>query len=645
MPKLKSALLCLLVVCCPPAALSRLQSGEVHVWEVQEITFAAARDYANPYVEVDCWVELEGPGFRRRVYGFWDGGRTFKVRVVATAPGEWSWRAASNHPDDAGLQGAGKFRAVAWTAAEIEENPNRRGFVRASDNGHALRYADGREFFLTGDTWLAASTWRLPWRGAPAARDYVPAEGISFEEAVAWRKRQGFNSISFIAAFPNWAADEHGATYANKDGVFLRNAWEKFGHWAPNAKISTADGATTTAKDMHDEAGNRPFEVFADREGLANFDRIQPAYFASLDRKMRHLSDQGFVPFLETIRRDNAPSWKRYFDFNSSYARFVQYLVARYGAFNLIFSGIHLDWIPKDFSLTAAEFNEALTFHHAKYGGMPFGQPFTTLIDRSTFKVFGHGAQAPWLTMHTVGNNPRNHAIYASIEELFGLTPAMPAANLEPYYTGWNHQINRPGGETPEENSERDNYFARAMMYGSVLSGALAGHVHGTAAYDVTSTGEPAGWRPHIWTALRYESGKQMQHLRAFMLSEGARYQDLVPASRDLEPRSMPNALAEGLDGWSFLMRNPTRDFALAYFENQAPRARMKGFAPGWRYRWRWYDPREGTWGREVSVTADAAGALMTPAFPGGGSRASRDVAARILGPELNQAAGGAAAR
>ena len=52
-----------------------------------------------------------------------------------------------------------------------------------------------------------------------------------------------------------------------------------------------------------------------------------------------------------------------YFDFNASYARFVQYLVARYGAYNLIFSGIHLDWIPKDFSLTADEFNEALTYH------------------------------------------------------------------------------------------------------------------------------------------------------------------------------------------------------------------------------------------------------------------------------------------
>jgi hypothetical protein len=618
------------IVLSSATAQARLQSGEVYVWETQEITLAATRDHANPYVEVECWVELEGPGFKRRVWGFWDGGRTFKVRVVATAPGQWSWRAGSNQ-DDPGLAGAGSFRAVAWSPGQLEENPNRRGFVRATPNGHALRYADGTPFFLTGDTWLAASTWRLPWKGARPAEDYIPAEGISFEEAVAWRKRQGFNSISFIAAFPNWAADERGATFANKDGVFLRNAWEKFGHWAPNAKISTADGATTTAKDMHDEAGNRPFEVFADRDGLANFDRINPKYFASLDRKMRHLASEGFVPFLETVRRDNAPSWKRYFDFNASYARFVQYLVARYGAYNLVFSGIHLDWIPKDFSLTAAEFNEALTFHHAKYGPLPFGQPYTTLIDRSTYKAFGHGADAPWLSMHTVGNNPRNHAIYASIEELFALSPPMPAANLEPYYAGWNHSINRPGGETPAENSERDNYFARAMMYGSVLSGALAGHVYGTAAYDVTSTGEPAGWRPHIWTALRYESGAQMQHLRAFVLSEGARYQELTPASQDLQPRSIPDSLADGLDGWSFLMRNAARDFALAYFETRALRARLKGFTPRARYRWTWFDPRTGSWSRPVPLTADDTGTLAMPAFPAGAQNAARDFAAKIL--------------
>lgn len=615
------------------SALSRAlpASGEVRVWETQEIILQSAQAYPNPYVDVECWIELEGPGFARRVPGFWDGDRTFRVRFVATAAGEWRWRVGTNRPDDAGLRGQGKLKAIDWSEGEKAVNRNRRGFVRASANGRALVQADGTPFLMLGDTWLAASTWRLPWKGTRAAADYVPGPGISFEEAVAWRKRQGYNSVSFIAAFPNWAADHRGATFANADGVYLRNAWEKFGHWAPDAKISTADGATTTAKDMHDEHGHRPFEVFADREGLANFDRINPAYFQSLDRKMRHLADEGFVPFLETVRRDNCPSWKAYFDFNESYARYVQYLIARYGAFNLVFSGIHLDWIPKNFSLTADEFNAALTHHFRKYGPMPFGQPFTVLIDSATHKVFGHGERAPWLTMHTVGNKPRNHAIYASLEEIFALSPAYPAANLEPYYTGWNHSINRPGGETPAENSDRDNYFARAMMYGSVLSGGLAGHVYGTAAYDVTSTGEPSGWRPHIWTALRYESGAQMAHLGAFVLSEGDRYQRLVPASSELEPRAVPGSTSDGLDGWSFLMRTPEKDFALAYFEHQAVRPVVKGMVPNAEYAWTWFNPRIGEWSAPLRVSADASGSISTPEFPAGAAGRINDWAAKVV--------------
>jgi len=420
-------------------AHATLPAGAIHVWETQEITLQADQDYPNPYADVQCWIELTGPGFSRRVYGFWDGGRTFKIRFVATGAGDWSWSVGANQPSDKGLAtGHGQVQAVSWTETEKVENPNRRGFVRPTPNGHALQYADHTPFFLLGDTWLAASTWRLPWKGMTAAADYIPAPGISFEEAVAWRKRQGFNSVSFIAAFPNWAADSHPATFADKNGVYLRNAWEKFGYWA-------ADGTTPTAKDMADEQGNRPFAVFPDREGLADFDRLNPAYFRSLDRKMRHLADQGFVPFLEPVRRDNCPSWKAYFDFNVSYARYLQYLIARYGAYDLIFSGIHLDWIPASYSLTAAEFNAALTYHLKTYGPLPYGQPYTTLIDSSTFRTFGHGDQAPWLTMHAVGNKPRNNAIYASIEELYHLSPPFPAANLDPYYTGWNHPNNRPG--------------------------------------------------------------------------------------------------------------------------------------------------------------------------------------------------------
>ncbi len=612
-----------------------LYRGEAHVWEAQEVVLEAARDYPNPYMDVTCWIELHGPGFAKRVYGFWDGGRTYRVRFVATAPGDWTWQVGSNQPDDAGLNGgSGALKAVAWTPEETRANGNRHGFVRATPNGHALQHADGTPFFLTGDTWLAASTWRLPYRGVPVPDGYGPGPEISFEDAVAWRKRQGFNSVSLIAAFPNWAADQHGATFKNSDGIYLRNAWEKFGFWPPGARVTTADGATTTAKDMADEHGNLPFALMAGRDdGLADFDRINPAYFRSLDRKMRHLAAQGFVPFLEPVRRDCCPSWKAYFDFNPSYARFVEYLVARYGAFDVVFSGIHLDWIPADYSLTADEFNAALTHYWKTYGPPPFGQPVTTLIDSSTYQRFGHGKACPWLTMHAVGNKPRNHAIYASIEELFRLNPPYPAANLEPYYTGWNHEINRPGGESPAAGSARDCYFARAQMYGSVLSGGLAGHVHGTGAYDITTTGEPEGWRPYIWEALRYASGWHMQHLREFVLAEGAGYQQLELASDDLQPRAGRDAIADGLDGWSFMMRTADRALALLYFENKAGRVRAAGFAPNQAYRWTWFDPRTGAWSKPISLMADANGTLAAPVFPetGQGPAGANDWAARVL--------------
>ena len=352
-------------------------------------------------------------------------------------------------------------------------------------------------------------------------------------------------------------------------------------------------------------------------EGLPNYDRIVPAFFASLDRKMQHLSDQGFVAMLETIRRDVAPPWKAYFDFNESYSRFLQYMVARYGAYNMIFSKVHFDIYLKDLSLTADEFNEAINHHYRKYGAMPFGQPVTSLIDHATDTTFGTGAKAPWITMHSTGNKPRDHAIYAAVERQFRLSPAMPTADLEPHYTGWVHGNNVVDGEQAESGSDRDNYFSRAQMYGCVLSGGLAGHVHGTGAYDVTSAAEPPGGRPYFWEALRYGSAEYMRGLGDFVLSEGLRYRDLRLASDDLAPRKSAGSSATGLDGWAFLMRTPDKALGLLYFENKAQRARTTGWRPDSRYRFTWFDPRTGQWREPIELRSDAAGLLQLPAFPG----------------------------
>jgi hypothetical protein len=597
----------------------------VHVWQTQEIVLHASRSYANPYADVETWVQLNGPGFDKRVYGFWDGGDVYRVRFVATAPGEWTWTSGSNQPADSGLNGkTGRITARDWSEQEKGENPNRRGFLRSTANGHALQYADGTPFFLLGDTWLGAATWRLPL--TPAAVDSVhePAPGVTFQQAVAFRKRQGFNSVSMIAAFPTWASDQYPNTYADTKGVYYRNAWEEFGVMVPGDK--------PTAKSMHDERGYRPFEILPDREGLPDYDRIVPQFFQSLDRKMQLLNDEGFVAMLETVRRDVAPPWKAYFNFDESFSRFVQYMVARYGAYNLIFSKIHFDIYLPNYSLTADEFNRALTYHYRKYGPMPFGQPVTSLIDYATDSTFGTGERAPWLTMHSTGNKPRDHGIYTALERQFRLAPALPTADLEPHYTGWIHGNNVVNGEQAEPGSDRDNYFSRAQMYGCVLSGGLAGHVHGTGAYDVTSASEPRGARPYFWEALRYRSAEYMRGLGAFMLSEGVRYRDLQPASDELQPRKARGSSEQGLDGWSFLMRTPGRDLGFLYFENGAERPRSSGWQPNARYRFTWYDPRKGTWGASIDLTTDRDGAAQLPKFPGGETVATADWAAKIVG-------------
>src|ERR1035441_8832819 len=93
-------------------------ANEVHVWEKVELTFHAKGQYANPYTNVEVWVDLKGPGFDKRCFGFWDGGDVFRVRILATQPGKWTWRSGSNQKDGGLNDQKGNFTAVEWSEAE-----------------------------------------------------------------------------------------------------------------------------------------------------------------------------------------------------------------------------------------------------------------------------------------------------------------------------------------------------------------------------------------------------------------------------------------------------------------------------------------------------------------------------------------------
>ena len=595
---LSASILCLVITYLTPAA----RAGDVaHVWEKQELTFTSTASFANPYTDAVVWVDLSGPGFKKRVYGFWDGGRTFRVRLVATAPGIWTWWSGSD-PEDAGLAGkSGSFAAVEWTDAEKQASPLRHGFLRETPNQHALQYADGAPFFAIGDTWYSAATNRFKWYDDDRERPIGPEAG--FKDYVRFRQAQGYNWLNIIAAFPNWAPD--GASWHlvmnDADKTPVRSAWLEFG--------------TGSAKNMSNEGG-RPF-LFPGRvpgyeKIVPDMDRLNPAYFQYLDRKIDYLNAHGFIPFIEAFRRDLSPTWKKYYAWPDSYARYIQYVWSRYQANNCVLSPVHLDIIQE--SVGPADFAAAIRMVIEKFGPPPFITLLSANANPSTLENWGDES---WVTLHQTGNM-REHNSYWFLTEIYRLPRPRPALNGEPYYAGYKdvrgkggngYEYGAPGG------SEKDDRCVRSAMYGCFLSGGLGGHVYGAEGIWGADIEPEAPTK--MWDAFQWRSGAQMQHLRTFAFSIGRRYQELEPDADFV----MPDKTHElhSFEEWAYCSRTPDKRIFLAYFEKGCPRSQIRGALLNSAYRAEWFDPRAGTWrdAGDGSVRSDVTGIIDLPDFPG----------------------------
>jgi hypothetical protein len=579
--------------------LAATPAGPVHVWEKYEITLQAKNPYNNPYVDAVVWVDLKGPNFDKRVYGFWDGGATFRVRVMATEPGEWAWTSGST-PEDPGLSGVkGGFQAIAWTEAEKAQNPCRRGLLRPTANGHAFEHADGTPFFLLGDTWWSAPTFRFRWTEDDTPHAMGPE--ATFKDMVKFRKAQGFNSIAMLAAWPNWANDGKPATLVANDAekTLLRSAW--------------ADPKTGSAKDQHNEGG-RPF-LFPGRipgyeDVFGDVDRVNPSYFQYLDKKIDYLNSQGFIPFIEMTRRDAGPAWKKYYQWPDSYSRFIQYVFSRLQANNVLLSPIHLDWY-RDTIKPHTLYSEAADLVVRKYGPPPFGTLVSTNANPSTLVDWG---TPRWLTFHQTGNE-RTHDVYWYMTELWRSKPTMPAIAGEPYYPGDHY---RPGMSSPyyaQGGTERDSLYNRSSMYGNLLSGGFGGYIQGSDGIWQASI-EPEA-QVKMWDAFGWESGAQVKHLRTFAFANGTRFQDLEPDADLVNPNKTHESMS--FEGWAYGARTPQRDFFLIYLEKGLPRQMtVRGAVPDTEYDARWFNPRNGEWTPVASgvLTANTAGRIDLPARP-----------------------------
>jgi hypothetical protein len=581
--------------------LGAASNGPVHVWEKYEITLQARNSYNNPYVDAVVWVDLKGPNFHKRVYGFWDGGATFRVRVMATEPGDWSWTSGST-PEDPGLSGVtGGFKAIAWTEAEKAENLCRRGLLRPTANGHAFEHADGTPFFLLGDTWWSTPTFRFRWTEDDTPHPMGPE--ATFKDMVRFRKAQGFNSIAMIAAWPNWANDGRPANLVANDAekTLLRSAW--------------ADPKTGSAKDQHNE-GSRPF-LFPGRvpgyeDVFGDVDRVNPSYFQYLDKKIDYLNSQGFIPFIEVTRRDAGPAWKKYYQWPDSYSRFIQYVFSRYQANNVLLSPIHLDTYHGTIKPHTL-YSEAADLVIQKYGPPPFGTLVSTNANPSTLADWG---TPRWLTFHQTGNE-RTHDVYWYMTEIWRSRPPMPAIAGEPYYSGLCFRLG-PGevaSYCAEGGTERDSLYNRSSMYGNFLSGGFGGYIQGSDGIWQANI-EPEA-RVKMWDAFGWESAAQVKHLRTFAFSNGVRFQDLEPDADLVNPNKTHQLWS--YEGWGYAARTPQRDFFLIYLEQGLPRqVTVRGAVPDAEYDARWFNPRNGEWTAVASgvLTANTAGRIDLPPRP-----------------------------
>ncbi len=529
-------------------------AAPVHVWEKQELTFTSSRAFTNPYTDVTVWVDLTGPGFHQRIYGFWDGDRTFRVRLVHPAP-----------------------RAR-----------NRRG-------------GDGTPFFVLGDTWYAAGANRFKWYDDDIARPLGP--GAGFKDYVRYRQAQGYNWVNIIAAFPNWMTDGSPWSVRMNDAehTTVRSAWLEFG--------------TGSAKNMDNEGG-RPFFFPGKVPGYENMfpdvDRINPAYFHYIDRKIDYLNAHGFVPFIEVSRRDASLCWMKYYQWPDSYARFIQYVWSRYQANNTVLSPIHLDIISE--SVSPNDFLKAIKVVMDKYGPPPFGTLLSANANPSTLENWGDPS---WVTLQQTGNM-REHNNYWYLTEIFQKPEPKPGLDGEPYYSGYNDARSQGGGRGYQYGApggtDQDARYVRSAMYGNFLSGGLAGHVYGAEGIwgaDIEPTAPIK-----MWDAFQWSSAAQMQYLRTFAFSIGRRYQDLVPDANLVSPHE--NANLRSYEGWAYCARTPDKNIFLAYFEKDAPRGQIRGAKLNSLYKAEWFDPRTGTYrpSGDGTLRSSVIGIIQLPEFP-----------------------------
>jgi hypothetical protein len=176
-------------------------------WGRFEQSFKSGIKYENPLQQCALQVAFVSPlGQTNIVDGFWDGGKTWRVRFSPDQPGPWTYRSSCSDPANRELNNqSGEFLCTSPTG---QSRFAQHGPIRVAKDGHHFEHSDGSPFF-----WLADAAWNAP--RLSTTRDwitYTQVRGGQNFSAVQWaagtgtdaRNHSAFSGQSRIAIDPEY---------------------------------------------------------------------------------------------------------------------------------------------------------------------------------------------------------------------------------------------------------------------------------------------------------------------------------------------------------------------------------------------------------------------------------------------------------
>ncbi len=514
-------------------------------WSIWEKAFAAARpaerpDHADGQALLAVTVTHPESGTVLTLDGFWDGGADWRVRFAPTLPGTWEW---VSHSADPGLDGqAGTLEARAPSAEECAANPNLRGHLRVSPDGRRFAHADGTPFLLLADT--------------------------------------------------NWAMNTERCGLGDGDGPFY--VW---------LRDHVAAGFTAVMTEFLEidqpNEGGPAFPGNASGPGNAQFADLNPAFFAALDRRMAALWEAGLAVCAH-------PTWvgKQAVFSPGDVTWLSRYLLARYGAYNLLWSlsGEYQYAYTQQPPWTTADWQ---ALGRAVAAANVYGHPISVhpsgrqgLEDPAAWPPAAHQASSggefhdePWLDHNWLQTGHALDLLWRvpqRIAENYSRVPAKPVLHAEGFYEQ----------QTTEGASAR---MVRWQAWTAFLDGA-AGHAYG--ANGVWQFFDPRArigigrdransqpWHGRSWrTALEAPGGRQLIHLLTFLRS--MEWHRLTPRPEWLRVRGVPVETDSVTDPHCAAIDNRV---VVVYIPAGNAGLRLEVLhLGGHQYRAQWYDPRTG---------------------------------------------------